>query len=373
MNIVDLFAGVGGLSCGFRKAGFKVLLANEIDESISKSYKLNHSDTIMINDDIKNIIPIVDKIDTKVDVIIGGPPCQGFSMAGARIRTKNSFLDDPRNYLFRNYFSIVQKLEPTFFVMENVPGMLSMKDGKIIEEIENLFTDSSNFKNGRYYLFKKVLNAYDYGVPQTRHRLIIIGSKYDVDFEKIMKNVKDKMILNGEITPATIYDAISDLNWLESGEGSFEQSYRLPPQTKYQEERRRNSNSLFNHIATTHNSTALERIKLLGQGGRRLDLPDGDKIKSVHSGAYGRMRWDEPAKTIITRFDTPSSGVYVHPERNRTITPREAARLQSFDDDYIFYGNKSSVIKQIGNAVPPLLAYYLAKVILAIKEENNHD
>ena len=104
------------------------------------------------------------------------------------------------------------------------------------------------------------------------------------------------------------------------------------------------------------------------QGGRRLDLVEGNRIKSVHSGAYGRMKWDEPAKTIITRFDTPSSGVYIHPEQNRTITPREAARLQSFDDDYIFYGNKSTVIKQIGNAVPPLLAFYLANVILEISK-----
>lgn len=370
MNIVDLFAGVGGLSCGFRKAGFKVILANEIDESISASYKQNHSDTVMINDDIKNIIPIVENMKEKIDVIIGGPPCQGFSMAGARIRTKNSFLDDPRNYLFRNYFSIVQILEPTFFVMENVPGMLSMKDGKIIEEIENLFTDESNFKNGKYYIYKKVLNAYDYGVPQTRHRLIIIGSKIKADFESIMKQVKEQMIKDGEIKNTNIYDAISDLNWLESGEGEFEQSYRFEPLTDYQRQRRANSIRLYNHVATTHNKTALERMSQLEQGGRRLDLPDGAKIKSVHSGAYGRMRWDEPAKTIITRFDTPSSGVYVHPERNRTITPREAARLQSFDDDYIFFGNKSSVIKQIGNAVPPLLAYYLAKVILAIKEVN---
>lgn len=368
MNIIDLFAGVGGLSCGFRKAGFNVLLANEIDEDISRSYKNNHRNTMMINDDIKNILPLIEKIEEKVDVIIGGPPCQGFSMAGARIRNKKSFLDDPRNYLFRNYFSIVQKLEPTFFVMENVPGMLSMKGGKIIEEIENLFSDESNFKKGKYFIYKKILNAYDYGVPQTRHRLIIIGSKINVNFEKVMNNVYKEMISNGEIKISTIYDAISDLNWLESGEGSFEQEYRIAPITDYQRARRKNSSRLYNHIATSHNETALLRISKLEQGGRRLDLPDGDKIKSVHSGAYGRMRWDEPAKTIITRFDTPSSGVYVHPERNRTITPREAARLQSFDDDYIFYGNKGSVIKQIGNAVPPLLAYYLAKVILAIKE-----
>ena len=371
MNVIDLFAGVGGLSTGFRKAGFGIVLANEIDETIAKSYQKNHSETIMVNDDIKNIIPELDRINKDVDVIIGGPPCQGFSMAGARIRENKSskFLDDPRNYLFRNYFQVVQKVEPKFFIMENVPGMLSMKDGRIIEEIERLFSDETNFKNGRYYIFKKVLNAADYGVPQERRRLIIIGSKYKVDFESILEKVKTRMVEDGEIVPRTIYDAISDLNYLESGEGDFVQEYRLEPMTQYQKDRRKNSKKLYNHIATKHSSTAVDRISRLEQGGRRLDLAEGKNIKSVHSGAYGRMRWNELAKTIITRFDTPSSGVYIHPERNRTLTPREAARIQSFDDDYIFYGNKSSVIKQIGNAVPPLLAYYLANVIKEIEKE----
>lgn len=371
MNVIDLFAGVGGLSTGFRKAGYNIVLANEIEPSIAKSYEQNHTETLMINDDIRNILPKLDNINSKIDVIIGGPPCQGFSMAGARIRENKStqFLDDPRNYLFRNYFQIVQKVEPLFFVMENVPGMLSMKDGRIIEEIEKLFTDSNNFKNGQYYLYKKIVNAYDYGVPQERHRLIIMGSKYNVNFEKIFENVRNRMIKSGEIKMHTIYDAISDLNFLESGEGSFSQEYRYEPITQYQKDRRKNSTILYNHIATKHNSVAIDRMSRLQQGGRRLDLEEGKNIKSVHSGAYGRMRWDEPAKTIITRFDTPSSGVYIHPERNRTLTPREAARIQSFDDDYVFYGNKSSVIKQIGNAVPPLLAYFLANVIKEIKKE----
>lgn len=372
MNIIDLFAGVGGLSTGFRKAGFNIIMANEIDSSIADSYVKNHPETMMVNDDIKNLIQKLPNIDKKIDVIIGGPPCQGFSMAGARIRENKSsqFLDDPRNYLFRNYFQIVQQIEPKYFVMENVPGMLSMKDGRIIEEIEKLFIDDKNFKNGRYYIYKRVLNAYDYGVPQERHRLIIMGSKVDVDFETIFEQVRNRMIASGEIAHHTIYDAISDLNYLNSGEGEFKQNYRLEPITQYQRDRRVNSEYLYNHVATKHNATAVDRISRLEQGGRRLDLAEGENIKSVHSGAYGRMRWDEPAKTIITRFDTPSSGVYIHPEQNRTITPREAARLQSFDDDYIFYGNKSSVIKQIGNAVPPLLAYYLAKVILTIEEGN---
>lgn len=371
MNVIDLFAGVGGLSTGFRKAGYNIVLANEIDESIALSYEKNHKETMMINDDIKNILPKLDDLNVKIDVIIGGPPCQGFSMAGARIRgTKsNQFLDDPRNYLFRNYFQIVQKVEPKYFVMENVPGMLSMKDGKIIEEIEKLFTDGNNFKYGQYYIYKRILNAYDYGVPQERHRLIIIGSKYEVDFERILDEVKKEMTDNGEIAKHTIFDAISDINYLSSGEGAFEQEYRSEPLTKYQKERRINSKKLFNHIATKHSTIALDRISRLSQGGRRMDLAEGSEIKSVHSGAYGRMKWDEPAKTIITRFDTPSSGVYIHPEQNRTITPREAARIQSFDDDYIFYGSKSSIIKQIGNAVPPMLAYYLAKVITKISKE----
>ena len=145
--------------------------------------------------------------------------------------------------------------------------------------------------------------------------------------------------------------------------GTFEQEYKIKPQSEYQKERRKKSKKLYNHIATNHSEKALERMRQLPQGGRRLDLKDGNEIKSVHSGAYGRMRWNEVAKTLITRFDTPSSGVYVHPERNRTLTPREAARIQSFDDDFIFYGSKSSIIKQIGNAVPPLFAYYLANVI----------
>ncbi len=368
MKVIDLFAGVGGLSSGFRKAGYEILLANEIDKSISESYKKNHPETLMINDDIKNIIPLLDEYKNKIDVIIGGPPCQGFSMAGARIRKKNAFLEDPRNYLFRNYFEVVQKIEPKYFIMENVPGMLSMSGGKIIKEIENLFTNEFNFKNGKYYIYKKVLCASDYGVPQDRHRLIIFGSKKKINFKKALDDTRKMMITKGEIKKATIYDAISDLNYLSSGEGEFEQEYKNRPLTEYQKQRRKNAKKLYNHKATKHNEIAVDRIKELKPGGRRLDLKDGNKIKSVHSGAYGRMKWEDISKTIITRFDTPSSGVYIHPEQNRTITPREAARIQSFDDDFIFYGNKSSVIKQIGNAVPPLLAYYLANVIKNVED-----
>ena len=197
----------------------------------------------------------------------------------------------------------------------------------------------------------------------TKHACVFFESKKKLDFEKLFEDVRVEMTQKGEIKMHTIGDAISDLNWLESGEGAFEQNYKMNPSSEYQKERRKNCNILYNHNATRHNNIALSRIQELKPGGRRLDLTEGENIKSVHSGAYGRMRWEDSSKTIITRFDTPSSGVYIHPERTRTLTPREAARIQSFDDDFIFYGNKSSVIKQIGNAVPPLLAYYLARVI----------
>lgn len=368
MNVIDLFSGVGGLSCGFRKAGYKILLANEIDKSISESYKLNHPETLMINDDIRNIIPLLDKYKGQIDVIIGGPPCQGFSMAGARIRKKNDFLEDPRNFLFRNYFEVVQKIEPKYFIMENVPGMLSMSNGKIIEEIENIFSNEKNFKNGKYYIYKQVLCASDYGVPQDRHRLIIFGSKKKINAKKAFDETRKRMEISGEIKRVTIFDAISDLNYLSGGEGEFEQEYKNKPLTDYQRQRRKNARLLYNHKATSHNKIAINRINELKPGGRRMNLKDGENIKSVHSGAYGRMKWDELSKTIITRFDTPSSGVYIHPEQARTLTPREAARIQSFDDDFIFYGTKSSIIKQIGNAVPPLLAYFLATVINEIED-----
>lgn len=371
MNVLDLFCGIGGLSDGFKKNDCKIIVANEIDSLIAKSYKLNHSETVMLNKDINEIIPDLHTYKNNIDIIIGGPPCQGFSMAGARIRTKNEFLDDPRNYLFRSYFEVVKTCEPKYFVMENVPGLLSMNNGDIYKEIVNLFSDESNFKNGKYHLFCKIMNARTYGVPQTRSRLIILGSKKKVDFDKVFNEVYDEMVKNKEIVITTIGDAISDLNFLNSGEGNFESDYKIDALTLYQKRMRKNSLKLYNHIATNHNKVAISRMSELSQGGRRIDLKEGGSIKSVHSGAYGRMRWDEPAKTIITRFDTPSSGVYIHPELNRTITPREAARLQSFDDNYIFHGPKSSVIKQIGNAVPPLLSFYLAKVIMRMEDSND--
>lgn len=384
MNVIDLFSGAGGFSAGFKKAGYNIILANEIDEQIANTYKINFKDTLMINEDIKvladNFYELVNKnIENQnlnkekileelknIDVIIGGPPCQGFSMAGGRIRKKNAFLEDPRNYLFKYYFKIIQKFEPKYFVLENVPGMKSLKNGKILEEIVNIFEDEDNFENGRYYLSMQILSAEDFGVPQARKRFIIIGSKYgNLDIEHTLDKVKQQMLKKdpNRFEKVNLFEAISDLNYLNHGEGKFEQEYLIYPKSSYQIARRAKSSKLYNHVAPKHNEKALSRIIQIQPGQNWKHLKEKDKIKSVHSGSYGRLKWEDVATTITTRFDTPSAGRVIHPEKHRTLTPREAARIQSFDDDFIFFGNKTSIGQQIGNAVPPLLAEVLGMII----------
>lgn len=377
MNVIDLFAGVGGFSTGLINAGFKILYANEIDNQIANSYKLNHKDTIVINSDISNFISLLEKENvnlqkTKINLIVGGPPCQGFSMAGKRIRKSNTFIDDPRNYLFKEYFKIIQKFEPEFFIFENVQGILSMNNGDIFKEILNIFSDNKNFKNEGYYLQYKVFNASDYGVPQNRKRLILIGSKYKFDIENSINSTISKL-RNKDLflKKWSIYDAISDLHFKNANQYCEYQAYLIKNQSLYQKYLKRNSKIINNHTIPHHSEKVLDRIKRLKQGENWKSLKEKEEIKSVHSGAYGRMKWDDISVTITTRFDTPSAGKFIHPVENRNITIREAARLQSFPDDFIFYGNKTSICKQIGNAVPPLLAEFLGYLIINIKENDN--
>lgn len=377
MNVIDLFAGVGGFSTGLINAGFKILYANEIDNQIANSYKLNHKDTIVINSDISNFISLLEKENvnlqkTKINLIVGGPPCQGFSMAGKRIRKSNTFIDDPRNYLFKEYFKIIQKFEPEFFIFENVQGILSMNNGDIFKEILNIFSDNKNFKNEGYYLQYKVFNASDYGVPQNRKRLILIGSKYKFDIENSINSTISKL-RNKDLflKKWSIYDAISDLHFKNVNQYCEYQGYLIKHQSLYQKYLKRNSKIINNHTIPHHSEKVLDRIKRLKQGENWQSLKEKEEIKSVHSGAYGRMKWDDISVTITTRFDTPSAGKFIHPVENRNITIREAARLQSFPDDFIFYGNKTSICKQIGNAVPPLLAEFLGYLIINIKENDN--
>lgn len=365
MTVIDLFSGAGGLSLGFIKDGYTVTKAVEFEESIANTYKMNHPDVDMIVDDIKNIDQSGIFQSGDANVIIGGPPCQGFSMAGARIR--NGFMDDPRNYLFKHYFNVVKAVKPEVFVMENVKGIQTMQNGQIFKEILRLFSDATLLDGKPYHVFYRVIRAVDFGVPQKRERIIIIGTtKNDVDFESLWEKTK-KQIRN-EIPTffdfVTVGDAISNLR--DAAEAEVIENPN--PITNYQQYLAANSDKLQNHTKTRHSKVAIERMKKVNNGENFTVL--NEDIKSVHSGSYGRLSWDEQAPTITTRFDTPSGGCFTHPEKDRTLTPREAARIQSFPDDYVFYGNKTSIIKQIGNAVPPKVSYFLAKLVNNILERN---
>ena len=344
LRVIDLFSGVGGLSLGFRMEGFEISLANEIDKEIAESYTINHPETKMINEDITklNIEDVFKEYKNKVDVVIGGPPCQGFSQKG-----KRKSINDDRNFLFIYFYNVVKILKPKYFVMENVPNLLTTENGYFKKEIIDLF------KKIGYKLTADVLIASDYGVPQNRKRAFIIGTLGKKKIE-----LPNPLNINN-----TIWDAISDLAYLESGEGEFKQDYKMKPESEYQKLLREGSKYLYNHMATKHSEIAIERLKMIPPNKGREMLPKEHLTKSIFSGTWSRMIKDEVAVTITTRFDTPSSGKFTHPYLNRAITVREAARIQSFPDSFIFYGTKGSQMKQVGNAVPPLLSRQIALVI----------
>lgn len=345
-TVIDLFAGVGGLSLGFELAGFDVKIANEFDPSIADAYTRNRPDTKMIVADIRdlNIEETFSEYVGKTTVVIGGPPCQGFSQKGQR-----KSINDPRNFLFLKYYDVVKFVKPKYFVIENVPNLLTTENGYFKNEIIELFSGLG------YAVNCGVLCAADYGVPQDRHRTCIIG-KLDTD-EPVKLPAPNRR-------RATIWDAISDLAYLESGEGEEVSQYRCEPQSDYQRMLRQGSRELYNHIATAHSKVTLERLRMIPPERGKEMLPTEHLTKSIYSGTWCRMKKDGIARTITTRYDTPSSGEFTHPYLDRAITTREAARIQSFPDTYHFYGSKSSQMKQVGNAVPPLLGKAIAEQIM---------
>jgi len=344
LKVVDLFAGVGGLSQGFLSMGFEIEFAIEYIKEIAHSYKLNHPNTTVYTEDIAQI----DLIDLKgkhqnIDVIVGGPPCQGFSQKGKRLS-----INDDRNYLFKRFIDAVEVFKPKYFVLENVPNVLTTANGFFKDEIIKGFEDLG------YTVNAKTLNASDFGVPQNRKRAFFIGSRNGtlLEFPKPRKK------------KTTIKEAIYDLPFIASGEGCEFFEYEKPTNSDYQKMLRKKSKGIFNHFATNHSNVALERLELIPKGKGKEVLPLEHRTKSIYSGTWTRLLEDGIASTITTRFDTPSSGLFTHPILNRCLTVREAARIQSFADSFIFYGTKTSQMKQVGNAVPPLLAKEMATMIL---------
>ena len=345
--ILDLFCGAGGFSYGLHmNKNFTTAIALDFNEHATNTFKKNMPNTHVITGDItKEEIrkEIINKSkELGVNMIIGGPPCQGYSLKG-----KNLGLLDERNFLFMEYLKIVNELHPDIFIIENVKNILASAKGwfkdEIISEINKL----------GYIVNYGVLNSADFGVPQRRQRAIFICSKH----QKInlpIKNI-EKYI--------TVKDAISDLAYLESGEGEFKSDYKLPIQSEYQKLMRKNSKNLYNHKATNHSEIALNKLSMIKAECGKECLPKELLGKQLFSTTWGRLKWNDLSPTIDTRFDTPSNGTNSHPELNRGITPRDAARLQSFDDNFIFYGKKKDICKQIGNAVPPLMAKAIADTI----------
>ncbi len=364
MKIIDLFAGCGGLSLGFIKDGHMVLKALEYDAAIAKTYRLNHPEVEVIVDDIKNVDTSNIFKQGDAEIIIGGPPCQGFSMAGARIR--GGFIDDPRNYLFKHYFNIVKAVKPKAFIIENVKGIKSMQDGKVFDEILRIFSSKELLDGQAYNLYYRVVKAIEFGIPQKRERMIIIGVRKDtVPFEKKWEETKIQILSENPtfFDPVTVFDAIGNLPpATEDGKVA-----NPIPQSSYQEFLCSTDKILHNHSYTNHSKVAVERMKKIKTGENYTVLDE--QINSVHSGAYGRLCWNEAAPTITTRFDTPAGGRFIHPTENRTLTPREAARIQSFPDDFVFYGNRTTICRQIGNAVPPKISYFLSRFLKNILEE----
>lgn len=352
MIVADLFSGVGGLSLGFEQAGFDVAFAVEFDKEIAAAYEKNHVGTTMYNADISELD--AKKLlarHGKVDVIVGGPPCQGFSQKGKRLS-----VNDDRNFLFRQYVRFVEVFRPKFFVIENVPNIITTANGFFKNEIIKEFSALG------YDVKADVFDVSEFGVPQQRRRAVFIG--------QLKKNTVAFPKPTGK--RVTVNDAISDMPPLESGEGEEFAKYLGPAKTEYQRIMRKGmrSGKVQNHQATAHSAIAMTRMKMIPKGMGKEVLPPEHRTKSIYSGTWCRLIEDDIAATITTRFDTPSSGRFTHPTQNRCITVREAARIQSFPDSFIFYGTKTSQMKQVGNAVPPIFANAIAKSILKAQGEN---
>ena len=334
-TFIDLFSGCGGLSLGFEQSGFEGLLAIDFWQDALTTYSHNRVNARTLCGDLSLISPsqIKEKYNiSKVDVIIGGPPCQGFSIAGKRI------VEDKRNELYKSFVNFVRLFKPKAFVMENVPTILTIGGGIIRDAILSDFTALG------YNVSYKVLLASDYGVPQNRRRAVFVGlldgSTFDFPKPSVESHVSSK-------------EAIDDLPEFSVANGS---PYMCEPQSPFQKLSRNGSTGVYNHEITIHTPKTQEIISMVPDGGNYKDLPkELWNTRKVHI-AWTRLNSMKPSFTIDCGHNH-----HFHYKFNRVPTVRESARLQSFPDSFIFMGNKGSQLKQVGNAVPPLLAQHIAK------------
>lgn len=382
-KVIDLFSGAGGFGLGFKMAGYDLCFSLEIDKWATDTLSENNKDGMLIlQDDVRNYETKKDILEAckKIpDIVVGGPPCQGFSNAGSLKRDPN----DPRNSLFRNFAKWVQYLEPTIFIMENVKGILSRHSSngiKIIEVIKNTFFDI-----GYTNLNIWTLNAAEYGVPQLRERVFIVGHKRNIAIDAPLKTHYINKKVKGLEKAITVKDALSDLPKINASEGQETQEYKKKPKSKYQIWARGNQKILYNHIAMRHTKRIIERFSHINIGEsvshvsikykERKRNGNGEISTSSYNMNNRRLDPNKPSYTIPASFYSS----FIHPYLNRNITAREAARLQSFPDNYRFMGKRTlissklskrngrsdynylSQYNQIGNAVPSILSKAIAE------------
>lgn len=384
MKVLDLFAGAGGFSLGFMQAGFELIGAVEIDQWASETFQYNHPNVNVLNGDITSYSDdFLENHFEKPDVILGGPPCQGFSICN-----KNSGDPlDPRNSLFKEMIRVATIFSPQFIVMENVPNLLKSKTQEeklvidiIVEEFEKLGY------NVRY----DVLDATQYGVPQIRKRLFVVASKTNIVnwFPEPLYSIENK---EGWLKTPSLWEAISDLPVINAREGSEETEYTKPCENPFQEEMRKNSFKVYNHKAMMHSKRTVERFSTMEWGHSISDVPKhllpykrngkGEISTKTFDQNSRRMYPDTPCHTIPASFYAN----FVHPYQDRNFTAREGARIQTFPDWYVFKGKPTVVSKkllekegrlaekhlcqynQIGNAVPPMLAKAIAENLKGLK------
>lgn len=354
LNAIDLFAGCGGLSKGFMDAGFNILVGVDNDQAALNTFEKNHDGAVALNADLSNQ-ETFDEIKRiagtrEIDVIVAGPPCQGFSLSGPRN------FDDERNKLYLAVIEMVRQYQPKGFVIENVPGMATLYDGQIKNEILRRFSDMG------YNIECKLLCAADYGVPQMRKRLIFMGVRKDIG------NPKFPEPMFGPNEYRTCRDAISDLPSRVDDFGEEIGKYSAKPLTEYQKLMRKDMKLLHNHVATKHTQMVKDTIALVPEGGNYKDLPPGWGESRKFNEAWTRYDGNKPSKTIDTGHRN-----HFHYQYNRVPTIRENARLQSFPDDFIFTGTRTQQNRQVGNAVPPLLGQALGMALLNIISEESHE
>lgn len=352
-KVIDLFAGVGGLSYGFaHDDSFEIVAANEILEPMAKAYSLNYPSVKMYNRDIKDLglSNLTDDLGIKegdVDIVVGGPPCQAYSTVGKRDE------NDERGDLYLEYYRILSEVKPKMFVFENVKGLLTMKHGKLVKEIISLFESLG------YHVDIKLMNAADYGTPQIRERVIIVGNNFGEVFpypQPTHYNPEDTSSYRKGLKPyVTLGEAIGDLPII--GVNEIATTYNMEPENDYQRLMRKDAPSkITDHDCPKITPKLVAFMDSLPDGGTPLDAPEELRPTVGFNNFYCRLWWDKPCTTITRNFDTASATRSIHPKQPRPLTRREGARIQGFPDNYVFYGTKKDKNLQIANAVPTFLA-----------------